>query len=217
MSEDVPGRADRAAPTRQPPGSASGVSPWAASPSNTEPPRGAARLLNALTVLALAAAAFTVLLTATPALVRAALSREKAADVARGAQRFSPHRVKLPGGHPRFALPGDDASDEERVPTDDLERLYPGALPAQPSLTPHEDPYPRAEQGDREPGGRGSIRMGLARQTLKLYDKPRDTGIVLGEIKAGEQVVILREDGPWALIVHSGSMGWTRKSEIAVR
>jgi uncharacterized protein YgiM (DUF1202 family) len=173
--------------------------------------------LNALTVLTLTAAAFTVLLTATPALVRAALSREKAADVARGAQRFSPHRVKLPAGHPRFGIPGEEGADEERVPTDDLERLYPDALPKQPSLTPREDPYPRSETGDREETRRNSIRMGLARQTLKLYEKPRDTGLVLGEIKAGEQVVVLREDGAWALIVHSGSMGWTRKSEIAVR
>jgi hypothetical protein len=210
MSEDVPGRADQAAPMRQPPDG----SPWAARPSNVEPPRGAARLLNALTVLALTAAAFTVFLTATPALVRAALSREKTADIARGARRISPHRVKLPGGHPRIGLPEDD---EERVPTDDLERLYPGALPAQPSLTPDEAPYPREEQGDREETRRNSIRMGLAQKTLKLYEKPRETGVVLGEIKAGEQVVILREDGPWALIVHSGNMGWTRKSEIAVR
>jgi hypothetical protein len=44
---------------------------------------------------------------------------------------------------------------------------------------------------------------------------------VLGEVKAGDMLMVVKEAGEWVLAVRSGGdgvlMGWTQRSEIAVR
>lgn len=63
--------------------------------------------------------------------------------------------------------------------------------------------------------------LGLARVATTLRDRPADGGKQVGEIKAGELVMILQESGDWLQVWASGAdsvaMGWVKKSGIAVR
>lgn len=160
----------------------------------------------------LAAATCVVLLAATPSLIRTFLSRGRSVSVSADADHLMPHRQveERPRAHrgferapadydPRRSI--DEAPDQEAAPRWPFES------------EPDEGAVPGASQG----GSSKSIRLGLARRALKLHAEPDDNGTVLGEIKAGEQVVIIKEAGLWALVFQSGNMGWTRKSEIAVR
>jgi hypothetical protein len=55
-----------------------------------------------------------------------------------------------------------------------------------------------------------------------LVERPGgDGGRTLGEIRPGELLMVVKEVGDFALVVHDGDdgmlMGWAKKSEIAVR
>jgi hypothetical protein len=101
----------------------------------------------------------------------------------------------------------------------------PIALPHQPPelladpdalFDPDHDLDPEEAQAQLPDG-----RIGLARGPLTLHDKPAPTARPLGDVKAGELVMIMRESGDWVYVVHGGEdrmvSGWAKKSEIAVR
>ncbi|APR80519.1 Hypothetical protein A7982_05866 [Minicystis rosea] len=64
-------------------------------------------------------------------------------------------------------------------------------------------------------------RLGFARSALSLRERPESSGRSVGEVKAGELVMIVRESGDWVLVWVGGAdnfmKGWARKSGIAVR
>jgi hypothetical protein len=170
-------------------------------------------VLNGASALLLMGAACAVLVAATPSLVRTFLSRGRSVTVLADANHLMPH----PKGNDEV---GKGAARTPhgtfRHDRDDL------PLPGLPGDREHlfQGDDPGVGEPKDEPSGEpkaGSIRLGLARKTLTLYAEPGGAGEVLGEIKAGEQVVIIKEAGPWALVFQSGNMGWTKKSEIAVR
>lgn len=172
--------------------------------------------MNALSMVILAGATFAVLLAAMPAVVRAAGEGPRGIHVARGAGRAHPFHSKAPAAKtPRFD-PRDSEYEEDDGPVGDINS--PPGLPAQPKLW--DDP-PSAAPSSAEPSPaqprEGSIRTALAKRDVTLRDGPREGGVEIGAIKAGDQVVLIREVGAWALVVHSGNMGWAPKSEITVR
>jgi hypothetical protein len=78
------------------------------------------------------------------------------------------------------------------------------------------------QAGEGAPQGDAGVRVGLVRRHIKLFEHPgAESGDVIGEVGSGETVMLVTEVGDWVLVVHSGSrdvsMGWTRKSDIAVR
>lgn len=192
--------------------------PGAPLPSRASAPQAAARWMNTLSGLLLVGASAAVMFAAAPAILRASLARtHEPTRLARGASTPPRHpSVRVTPHAPRFLF--DDDADPPAAP-DDLEHLSPNALPRQPSLGMDEpEERPRSGSGsDSDSAPRRELRLGLARRTLKLHEEAAEGATVLGEIEAGTQVVILKEEGPWALVVHSGNMGWTRKSEIAIR
>jgi hypothetical protein len=109
-------------------------------------------------------------------------------------------------------LPGTEASPAE-------ERLV---LPHRPpEIVAHPDgtEYPFDPDGDDdapEPHGQ----LGLTRRPLVLHEQPAGRATVVGDVKAGEMVTILRVAGDWALVYYNGGglvVGWAKKSEIAIR
>lgn len=204
MSEDLP-RAQVA------PGG-----PPTSPPQETVKTRRLTAVLNGASALLIMGAVCAVLVAATPSLVRTLLSRGRSVTVLADADHLMPHPrggadepVKTPARTPH----GTFRHDRDDLP-----------VPALPGDRTHpfegDDPgvgEPAEESAPGEEGRSKSIRLGLARKTLTLYAEPGGAGEVLGEIKAGEQVVIIKEAGPWALVFQSGNMGWTKKSEIAVR
>jgi hypothetical protein len=204
MSEDVPRRAASAA---EPP-----------TPPETVKVRRLTAVLNGASALLLLGAACAVFVSATPALVRTLLSRGRSVSVSTDADHLMPHT--RPGaddvtGRAARTPHGTFRHDRDDLPTPpltgDREHLFQGDDPGAGEVEP--DREPSAAEERRE----GSIRLGLARKTLTLYAEPGGAGEALGKIEAGEQVVIIKEAGPWALVFQSGNMGWTKKSEIAVR
>lgn len=181
-----------------------------------------ARLMNAASMLLIGCAVFIVLFAATPALVRAGLSRAQSASAARGSEHLLPHR---PNPHaitspprPRAVIPSDPFDRGDDGPVGDIDS--PPTSPRIPDFgaedmggEPRRSADDRRQEGDR----REPTKMGLTRKAISLRDVPREGGVLLGEVSAGEQVVIFRASGSWLLILHNGNMGWAPASEIAVR
>jgi len=188
------------------------------------------RLLDAATTVLLGVAAFGVFLAALPALHRALFSDPPRDDFGVAhADRHLPQRA--PGeapSHPAWVL--DDEEDEEPQATE-LERLHPdGMWPGRRSpeerereraiFGPQHDEQ-RDEQRDEAQAGQGGVTMGRVSRSLELVAHPGEDATTTGTLKAGDVVMILKEDNGWVLVVHSSDegveMGWTRKSEVAVR
>lgn len=181
------------------------------------------RLMDALTVLLLSLAVAGSLAAAGPALLRVAGVGSPPNLVGSiGAGRLAP--AEHPPVPRTFFAPPDEDEDEPRVT--ELERMYPdGMWPGRNGR----DPKPSAR--GRDPSGgdaHGKIpalgkttRLGLTQKPLTLFDSPGENGDVLGAVKAGELVMIVREVGDWALVVYEGAddvlMGWLKKSGIAIR
>jgi hypothetical protein len=97
--------------------------------------------------------------------------------------------------------------------TEGLEDPDPHAVPPRPpsDRAPGDDPHAAADP----------IRMGIARRDLRLFGDPEAGATVLGEVKAGDMLMVVKEAGEWVLAIRSGGdgvlMGWTKRSEIAVR
>jgi uncharacterized protein YgiM (DUF1202 family) len=86
----------------------------------------------------------------------------------------------------------------------------------EPTFEPdHEDddaPGPAAAPG---------AHLGFARGPLALRARPGEASKPVGEVAAGDLVMIMRESGDWALVWAGGTdsmlKGWARKSGIALR
>lgn len=189
------------------------------SPTRAAPrTRRAQRWTDTAAVLLLGASVAAVLVTASPALLRAAGLVAPAEDTA-------PHeegRLKLPTpplgapGNPLLA-PGDDDDDEPHLTQ--LERDFPeGMWPGRRSA---EDRARDEAIFGAPPGGTASAKAGLALGPLKLFEDPLPGAGVVAMIAKGTTVQIVREVGAWVLITYRGSgepiTGWVQKSEISVR
>jgi hypothetical protein len=154
-------------------------------------------------------------LAASPALLRAA-GLTRTSTTAR--MEFGhPDRNSIPGVDERSARGGFVFSfeDEEEEENPNPPNGWPG------QRSPERSERPRVRRDD--PGAadtsrpRSEVRMGFSRKELKLFDQPAAGAAVTATVKEGEVVMILKEQGGWALVVHSPEMGWARLSEIAVR
>jgi hypothetical protein len=190
------------------------------SPPRTEPPStseakgsGTARWLNFVTTTVLSAVALVVVAAASPSLLRAGMS---AADEPQG---FPPpvrghHPTLVPRDHaPHAFRRDDDAAPED----DDRDRPPPRAIsPNDPRAKPPR--FPGQDRDDEDEMGLG-LKSGITGKPLLLRD--RRTGTVLHEVKPGQSVSILREDGEWVLVVHRTTddmvSGWARRSELLLR
>lgn len=174
------------------------------------------RWLESVIALLLVGAVGAVALSASPALLRAAGLTRTATTVRVGLMH--PDRHSLPGTSDR-ALDGKrgfvfNFDDEDRS-TAEPDEDGPGSPPRR-RTDPHgvrsED---SAAAGTDKPSQ--AVKMGFSRTALKLFDQPAANALVTATVKAGELVFIVKEQGEWALVVHSPEMGWARLSEIAVR
>ena len=83
------------------------------------------------------------------------------------------------------------------------------------------EPSPEVVQIDRD----AQPRFGTARRATALLAEPGGAGRILGQVRANERLMIVKEQGDWAFVVHGGigggagemGTGWLKKSEIAIR
>jgi hypothetical protein len=183
------------------------------------PTRRRSPWLDRLTALVLLAATGAAVLAAAPALLQVAGLGPGPGLTAHGGRAATPRAGAEPSSreHPfTFAVPDDD--DDPHLT--ELERLYPdGMWPGQrpDRHAPAAEPGTTIEESRPGPDRR---RVGLVRHPITLRSDPGARGVVLGQVQAGEQVMIVKEVGEWVLVVHTGKtveMGWAKKSEIAVR
>lgn len=213
-SDALPQRPSAGRPRAQPkrsPGLAGG-------PPVTRPaPRAKGRWTDTLTGLLLCVAAGGVIIAAAPALLRAAglagPSRDEP-ELRTGGRLALPQPPVGGPGHPIFSHGEDDEDDDRPGPLfadPRTEGRHSGAMESDP----HPTPEPRASASGKR------AQAGVARRTLELFEHPGQGGIVLGEVHKGDLVMIGKEVGDWVLVAHDGTdgvvMGWTKKSEIAVR
>jgi hypothetical protein len=167
--------------------------------------------LDLLTAVLLCLGAGAALAAATPPLLRAL-----GVGLAPGAQALdveaspaTPHdapasTIRASDSNPRFAP--DDV--EPRVT--ELERLYPDGM----------WPGRREEKPDDPIDRRTKAKSGHARAVLTVRDRADASARVAGSVPAGERLMVIREDGAWALVVHQGpdgiTMGWATKSLVSV-
>ena len=183
------------------PAPASARRPSAAPPGGAEAPatvvrRRRVRWMDTAVTLLLAVSAGGVMLVATPPLLRAA---------GFGSSPRSDSSVRRPmrsSEDPQF-FEGDEELAEPRSPHGGLR-------------------MPVGGDDDDEPRDKASpLRMGRVERPVKLFEKPGGGGEAIGELSSGATVMLVRDQGDWVLVVHNGdldiSMGWTRRSDIAVR
>lgn len=190
-------------------------------PAQPPPPaarrRARSRWTDTLSLLGVLTSVGVVLVAAAPSLLRAA--GVPGSTLSRGLDRpTDPHLAAGPPratGSPRFVFNDEDDGPD---PNDDLQKLYPepGLWPGRRSRT---EPAPAVESPPSH--GDAEVRMGLARKALRLVDRPAAGASLTGEVRAGDLIRLMKEQGDWALVVHTGAdgvaMGWTRKSDIAIR
>ncbi|MRG92024.1 hypothetical protein [Polyangium spumosum] len=187
--------------------------PEAPAPERHGPSPRPGRWTDTLTTLLLVATACLVALSATPALLRAAgVAPFGPSDGFRSPLRdlTEPHSL---GGHP---AEGDEEEDDRGN---------------DPLLTPRFDVFedrPRgaarggvntAEPGDDAP--RARMRPAVVRRKATLRLSASEDADPIGELKPGDSLFVVRESGEWALVMQTGAegvlMGWTQKSQLAIR
>lgn len=189
-----------------------------APPAAAAPARRRRPWTDTVSLLALAAAVTVVAIAATPSLLRLANVPGVGPHPGSGLSRVHP-RSGASGPRPIII---DDATGDDGDPVDDLEQLYPdpGNWPDKRDRDTDEDDPGAIAPALPPPDGHGA-RVGLARKALMLVDRAEAGAQVIGKVRAGEMIMIVKEQGDWALVVHSGSgdvsMGWVQKSDIAVR
>jgi hypothetical protein len=158
----------------------------------TEARRRRVRWMDTAITLLLALSAGGVLLVATPPLLRAA--------------GFG-------------STPRSDASVRRPMRTTEEPQFFEGDEELADPRDPHGLRPPRGDDED-ETDKRSPLRMGRVERPVKLFDQPGG-GEAVGELRSGATVMLVRDQGDWVLVVHNGdrdiSMGWTRRSDIAVR
>ncbi|WP_156041094.1 hypothetical protein [Chondromyces apiculatus] len=180
-------------------------------PASTPPPATLsrpARVTNSITTLLLLAVALLLVAAATPPLLRLLAIGLDSPRVAharhlplldRDSRRRAPEPSPARNG---FFAPEETWGE----PSDPLE-----APPAW-----NRPPDPGAE---REFKGRAVV--GLARRDLTLLADPSPSAQPLGQIDEGAELMIMKDDGEWLLVLHSGQkgplIGWTRRNGVALR
>ncbi len=192
--------------------------------------------LNFLSLLFISLAVFAVFSAAAPNVVRALFSQGRSVRVTTEADHLlpppprnedaSPMRSNGDKKHSQRSIPSDSRGDKPH----DYESNDPSVIPESlrnPFADREEPPGALHNNKQDEPldenengGAKGlgsSLKMGMVRGATKLLDGPFDTAAALGEVEAGAQVVVLKEENGFVLVVQSGKMGWAPKSEIVLR
>lgn len=173
-----------------------------------------ARWLNAVTTLLLATASVILLAAAGPALLRAGMEASEMPQEPAPPMRAQ-RPLLVPRDHPAprsFVLDPEEGDDIDEPP---------GARDVRPRSGDPRSAPPRLPGSDEEEGpGMGlGLRGGVTLRPLLLRD--RRSGSVLHEVRAGQSVSILREDGEWVLIVRKADddivTGWAKRSELLLR
>jgi hypothetical protein len=187
-----PATSPPATPTPDPAALPSAPDAAAAAPAQPAPPVRPSRWLDRLSATLLFAAAAVATIAAAPALLRAAGAPLPEAR----APEAAPQPLDLRHAPPEILANPDKLFD----PDHDLE----------PDDLPGSAPFAAAH------GKLGRV-LGL----LTLRDRPADGGKLVGEAKAGELVMVVKEVGDWAFvwaqIDDTMVVGWAKKSGIAVR
>lgn len=196
------------------------AAPSAAAATRRRPGRWADTVTGALLCVAVAVVAVS----ASPALLRAAGVVDLRPEVgAHAGGRLS----LLPPGHERPSHPlfGDEDDDEADLPLPFLESKRERGILGDRGK-PREDaeesgPRVHAPEGPLEGADGTRARIGVVRHRITLVESPGKDGPTLGEVQPGKLVMVLKEAGDFALVAYSSEdgvlMGWTKKSEIAVR
>lgn len=180
----------------------------------TAPRPGTARWLNAVTTLLLGTASVIVLAAAGPALLRAGIhAGDKPEEPAPPVRAQRPHLVPRDHPAPRsWVIEPDEGDDIDEAPG--MRGVRPGS--GDPRSRPPRFP---GSDDDEGPGFGLGLRGGVTLRPLHLRD--RRSGSVLHEVRAGQAVSILREDGDWILVVQKTNddivTGWARRSELLLR
>ncbi len=201
-------------------------------------PPGQARALNLVSIGAIAAALGLVAVAAVPAWIKTSPTVVSVNDMPMPPNFRAEGLPPLPQ-HPSFVTDDDDGPDLEGLPggprprsrsrSGSIDRSLPPDLP--PGLpggpeTMDEplhrgEPRPQVVRVDRGMTGR----YGTTRRATPLLAEPGDRADILGRVRANEKVMIVKEQGEWAFVLHGGlepgagemGTGWIKKSEIAIR
>ena len=178
------------------------------------PRPGTARWLNAVTTLLLATTSVIVLAAAGPSLLRAGMhAADRPEELAPPVRAQRP--LLVPRDHPAprsWVIDPEDGDDIDEPP---------GMRGVRPRSGDPRSAPPRFPGADEEdgPGFGLGLRGGVTLRPLLLRD--RRSGSVLHEVRAGQAVSILREDGEWLLVVQKTSddivTGWAKRSELLLR
>jgi len=190
------------------------------------PPRPTARWLDRITSVVLAAGVLGVLFTAAPVVLRAGGWVQDRTPVA--PPRFVAPRPP-PEAPPAQAAPhagglGADDAPRQRAASDD------------PPTFQDEDPRVMNiermleeldRQGGIEPGHSDRTDLGLkttsrvvrAAASFMLHDSPNLRGHEIGSVKAGERLIVVRQEGDFVLVMRQTddvtSVGWAPKKAIS--
>jgi len=173
-----------------------------AAPSNPAPNRPS-RGLEVMTTLALVAALGLVLVTAMPAILRAA-----------GVGPYAETR--------RFSLPEDGLGPSPLHPPKAT-----GTVEEDDEEAPEEDeiaptrPRSRAEEAEPEDPRSTRIRPAFVRSTTKLLVEASEDAAASGEVREGDTVFVIQERGEWVLVFRTNTdgiiKGWIQRSRLAIR
>lgn len=166
------------------------------------PSRGARRRASDLLALALVATSVGVVsVSAAPSLARelglthASLSRREPAHPLVDRSIGSPHEpgVHGPGGPGRGPGGVSGLGDRAAAPSDPLDE-------------------------DADPG---DARLAVAVRDVVVRDRADERASPVGKVPRGELLIVIREDGAWAMVAHLGgegaTTGWVRRGDLAIR
>ncbi|MEZ4293559.1 MAG: hypothetical protein R3B70_01185 [Polyangiaceae bacterium] len=178
-------------------------------------PSGVARWLDLVTTAVLGLVVLLVLAVAAPSLLRAGEKASAEPDAFPPPYRAN-HPTLVPRDHPR-SFPIDDEPFVEEPPSLPGQRgrdVRPNDPRAAPPSLPGREP-----DDDDESGAMLGLKGGITVKPLLLRD--RATGTVVHEVKPGQPVSILREDGDWVFILQRSRdelvSGWARRNELLLR
>ncbi|WP_156338439.1 hypothetical protein [Chondromyces crocatus] len=116
----------------------------------------------------------------------------------------------------------------ERLPLLDRDtRRRPLPAPPRRSLfAPEEDQeeleppsWGRPQDADRDTDS--PLTMALARRRFRLFADPSSDATTVGTAEAGDQLMVMKSVGDWVMVLRSSAegvvMGWTRRSDVAIR
>lgn len=178
------------------------------------PAPATARWLNMVTTAVIGAVVLIVVAAAAPSLLHAGLSATEEPAKFPPPVRAQQGRPFAPHDHPIGRPPPAPEDDDERDSIDEP----PSSRPVSPN-DPRQRPPGLPSAADDDDFGLG-LRGGVTQRPLPLRD--RRTEAVIHEVRAGEKVHILREDGDWLLVFQQSKSdgavtGWAKRSELRLR